>query len=112
MSQANSPIHSACLNGESGCLVAMLNRIEHVDNGKMLRLMLASANSDGYNPFHLASLTLGDGECLEELVTFCKRFDKVHATSSEAGVEPTLNLEIPGGPNAWTPLHLAAVYGR
>lgn len=98
----------------------MLKRLEQTEfnaPGGKLTSILAGCNTNGYNPFHLASLTLDNGGCLEKLVTFCKRFDEEHPvdlSTSQAHLEvrPLMSLETAGGRNSWTPLHVAAVYGR
>nr|CDS18789.1 serine:threonine protein phosphatase 6 [Echinococcus granulosus] len=116
--RGNSVLHTACLNGSRENVKAILERLAMSQDAEVLiRKALTECNSDGYTALHLSVISPGGAGCLEELISFCIQFDEQRLASpstSTAPPSPTLllNPEIAGGYNSWTPLHLAAVYGR
>lgn len=87
------------------------------DAEAVIRKALTECNSDGYTPLHLSVISPGGGGCLEELISFSTLFEgksqaAPSASTASPPLAPLLNPEIAGGYNSWTPLHLAAVYGR
>ncbi|KAM3180630.1 hypothetical protein ACTXT7_015911 [Hymenolepis weldensis] len=108
----NSVLHLGCLNGQIEVVKKSLSILSGDCQGNVaesnLILALNQRNLDGYAPIHLAAMSSSDGECLEYLIIFCKRFDEIKGRESS---KPILNLELTAGENGWTPLHLAAIHG-
>uniref|UniRef100_A0A158RAI1 hydroxymethylglutaryl-CoA reductase (NADPH) n=1 Tax=Taenia asiatica TaxID=60517 RepID=A0A158RAI1_TAEAS len=116
--RGNSALHTACLNGSRGNVRAILETLaKRQDAEAVIRKALTECNSDGYSPLHLSIISPGGGGCLEELISFSTLFEGKNQealpnSTTSPPLAPLLDPEVAGGYNSWTPLHLAAVYGR
>ncbi|KAL5968753.1 Serine/threonine-protein phosphatase 6 regulatory ankyrin repeat subunit B [Taenia solium] len=116
--RGNSALHTACLNGSRGNVKAILEMLAKRQNAEaVIRKALTECNSDGYSALHLSIISPGGEGCLEELISFSTLFggkdqEVLPNSTTSPPSAPLLDPEVAGGYNSWTPLHLAAVYGR